>query len=199
MRARARARVRSLARSLARARIVIFLNPQEKAYCNNPRSSDSKPAVHSMYLSYPTPPPPPFISNPPARSSITGCRRSTSYTLLLTRYKSHAPLNRTNAALAAFAWNSEEVSRDVSSGGFFDGSGKNEIRRWKTAWVDRCQFRTAERGTKNWCSREDLHKWNPEGNFEVSPGFLIPFGLRDDSRRTAIHSREFIQVHRGLS
>lgn len=82
------------------------MNPQEKAYCNNPRGSDSKPAVHSMYLSYPSPPPP-FISNPPAGFSITGCR-STSYTFL-TRYKSHAPLNRTNAT--AFAWNPEEVSR----------------------------------------------------------------------------------------
>ena len=97
------------------ARIVIFLNPQEKAYCNNPHGSDSKPAVHSMYLSYLFPPPP-FISNLPAGSSITGCR-STSYTLL-TRYKSHAPLNRTNAR-AAFAWrNPEESVSDTRTAAF---------------------------------------------------------------------------------
>lgn len=127
MKAQGRPRVRAR----ASARIVIFLNPQEKAYCNNPHGSDSKPAVHSMYLSYLSPPPP-FISNPPAGSSITGCR-STSYTLL-TRYKSHTPLNRTNAR--AFAWNPEESVSDTRTAAFPMAAKKTRFEGGKPrGWI----------------------------------------------------------------
>jgi len=166
-----------------RARIVIFLNPQEKAYCNNPRGSDSKPAVHSMYLSYLFPPPL-FISNPPTGSSITGCR-STSYTLL-TRYKSHAPLNRTNAARMG----SLCVKKCLELlGGFSDGSKKNKVRRWKTAWMNRCFV----------SSREELPlsrrfaQMESGKQFRSIAGVFLFYRSHDDSWNSDC-SQEFIQM-----
>lgn len=111
---------------LSRARIVIFLNPQEKAYCNNPRGSDSKPAAHSMYLSYPP-------SLLPRRPSILplDLHFQPSYgilhhsllwllhsspppcTFLLTCYKSHALLNRTQTRTSC-AKNPESASRGLN-------------------------------------------------------------------------------------
>lgn len=82
-------------RRVGLARIVIFLNPQEKAYCNNPRGSDSKPAVHSMYLSYPPPANPALHFQPSCGILHHRLPFHLSYTLL-TRYKSRVPLNRTS-------------------------------------------------------------------------------------------------------